>query len=246
VRDVILSGGDPLTMSTERLEYILKELHAIPHVEIIRIGSAVPIVMPMRITDELIAMLKKYQPIWLNTHCNHPKELTPEVVAAFGRLADGGIVVSNQSVLLRGVNDCPYVMKELVQRLLQARVRPYKLYQCDLSMGISHFRTSIATGMGIMEHLIGHTSGLALPQYVVDLPGGGGKVPVDGSYLINQSGRTVIFRNYAGKFFKYVEPEDTSFLGCPENCHICEERKARGLDTPIGLEKLIHSDDVTL
>jgi lysine 2,3-aminomutase len=191
-------------------------------------------------------MLKKYQPIWVNTHFNHPKELTPRAVAALEKLADGGLVVSNQSVLLRGVNDCAYIMKELCQRLLMARVRPYKLYQCDLSQGIGHFRTSVAAGLGIMEHLVGHTSGLALPQYVVDLPGGGGKVPVDPRYMISQGDRVVIFRNYAGKFFKYVEPEDGGKSQCPANCHICEERKARGLDEKIGLERLLDTDEIML
>ena len=247
VRDIVLSGGDPLTMSTDRLEYVIAQLYAIPHVEIIRLGTAVPAVMPMRITDELIAMLRKYQPIWVNTHFNHPNEITPESKAALAKLVDGGMVVSNQSVLLRGVNDCPYIIKELFQRLLQARVRPYKLYQCDLSRGIGHFRTSIACGLGIMEHLIGHTSGMALPQYVVDLPGGGGKVPVDPRYLITQSEKVSIFRNYEGQIFKYTEPEDTSFLGCPANCRICEERKARGLDQPkIGLEKLIDTEEIVM
>jgi lysine 2,3-aminomutase len=246
VRDVILSGGDPLTMSTERLEYVLAKLHAIPHVEVIRIGTATPAVMPQRITDDLVAMLKKYQPIWINTHFNHPKELTPRAVEALAKLVDGGLVVSNQNVLLRGVNDCPYIMKELFQRLMQARVRPYKMYQCDLSMGIGHFRTTVAKGIEIMEHLIGHTSGLAIPQYVVDLPGGGGKVPVDPRYMISQGERVVIFRNYAGKIFKYVEPEDYRSQ-CPTHCRICQERKARGLDAEkIGLERLLDTDEIML
>jgi lysine 2,3-aminomutase len=247
VRDIVLSGGDPLTMGNERLEYVIAQLAEIPHVEIIRLGTAVPVVMPMRITDELIQMLKKYQPIWVNTHFNHPNEITPASKTALGKLVDGGMVVSNQNVLLRGVNDCPYIIKELFQRLLQARVRPYKMYQCDLSRGIGHFRTSIACGLGIMEHLIGHTTGMAIPQYVVDLPGGGGKVPVDPRYLITQSEKIAIFRNYEGKIFKYIEPKDTSFKGCPQHCTICEDRKARGLDTPkIGLEKLMDSDQIVL
>lgn len=247
IRDIVLSGGDPLTMGNNRLEYVISRLAEIPHVEIIRLGTAVPVVMPMRITDELVSMLKKYQPIWVNTHFNHPKEITAEAKTALAKLADGGMVVSNQNVLLRGVNDCPYIIKELFQRLLEVRVRPYKMYQCDLSRGIGHFRTSIATGLGIMEHLIGHTSGMALPQYVVDLPGGGGKVPVDPRYLITQSGKTAIFRNYEGKIFKYIEPADTSFKGCPQSCTICEARKARGLDIPkVGLAKLMDTDEIVL
>lgn len=247
IRDVILSGGDPLTMSTERLEYILSALRAIPHVEIIRIGTAAPAVMPMRITDELVSMLKKYQPIWINTHFNHPKELTPQAAEALGRLVDGGIVVGNQSVLLRGVNDCPYILKELFQQLVRLRVRPYKLYQCDLSQGIGHFRTSIASGIGVMEHLIGHTSGIAIPEYVVDLPGGGGKAPVNPRYLISQGDRIAIFRNYAGKIYKYIEPENSGSDVCPKHCDICEQRKARGLDQEkIGLERLLDTDEIAL
>lgn len=247
IRDVILSGGDPLTMSTERLERVISQLHAIPHVEIIRIGTATPAVMPQRIDDELVAMLKKYPPIWINTHFNHPNELTERAKEALAKLVDGGIVVGNQSVLLKGVNDCPYIMKELFQQLVKARVRPYKLYQCDLSQGIGHFRTSVAKGIDIMEHLIGHTSGLAIPQYVVDLPGGGGKVPVDPRYMISQGERVVIFRNYQGRIFKYVEPEDQTPSGCPQNCHICEERKARGLDQEkVGLERLLDTDEIML
>ncbi len=247
IRDVILSGGDPLTMSTQRLESVISRLREIPHVEIIRIGTATPAVMPMRITDELVAMLKRYQPIWINTHFNHPKELTPEAAEALARLVDGGIVVGNQNVLLKGVNDCPYILKELFQQLVKLRVRPYKMYQCDLSQGIGHFRTSIAKGIGIMEHLIGHTSGIAIPEYVVDLPGGGGKVPVNPRYMISQGERVVLFRNYAGKIYKYVEPEDTTPSRCPENCTICQDRKMRGLDQEqIGLARLLDTDEIML
>ncbi len=173
IRDVILERWRSSNHVNREIGVYSFPVAAIPHVEIIRLGTAVPVVMPMRITDDLISMLKKYQPIWINTHFNHPKEITPQAIAALGKLVDGGFNVGNQSVLLRGVNDCAYIMKELFQQLLKARVRPYKLYQCDLSQGIGHFRTSIATGLDIMEHLIGHTSGLATPQYVVDLPGGG-------------------------------------------------------------------------
>ncbi len=157
-------------------------------------------------------------------------------------MADAGIVLGNQSVLLKGVNDCPYIMKELVQRLVQNRVRPYYLYQCDLSQGIAHFRTSIGKGIGIIEHLRGHTSGFAVPQFVVDVPGGGGKIPVNPSYVLSRNERTVIFRNYEGVIARYVEPEDTSFGGCPEKCQICDERKQRGLDLSVGLASIFDGD----
>jgi lysine 2,3-aminomutase len=244
VRDVLLSGGDAFTLSTDRLEYIVAKLSEIPHVEMVRYGTATPIVLPQRITDELVNMLKKYQPVWINVHYNHPKELTARSRQALAKLADAGFALGNQSVLMRGLNDCPYIMKELVQQLLKNRVRPYRLYQCDLSRGIAHFRTSIARGLEIMEHLIGHTTGFAAPIYTVDLPGGGGKVPVNPSYMIGQSDRVVIFRNYEGVIAKYVEPEDTGFLGCPDTCTICEDREARGLDQPkVGLEKLYSEKD---
>ena len=175
VRDVLLSGGDALMVSDAKLEYIIKRLRAIPHVEIIRIGSRTPVVCPQRITDDLCNMLKKYHPIWLNTHFNHPNEVTPESAAACARLADAGIPLGNQSVLLRGVNDCVHVMKHLVHELVKMRVRPYYIYQCDLSMGLEHFRTPVSKGIEIIEGLRGHTSGFAVPTFVVDAPGGGGK-----------------------------------------------------------------------
>ncbi len=247
VRDVLLSGGDPLTLSTDRLEYIVAKLHEIPHVEIIRYGTSIPVVMPQRVTDELLDMMKRYQPVWLNTHFNHPKEFTAESRQALARLADAGIVLGNQSVLLKGVNDCPYIIKELVQRLVQNRVRPYYLYQCDLSRGIAHFRTSVSKGIEIIEHLRGHTSGFAVPQFIVDVPGGGGKTPVGPCYVLSRNERTVVFRNYEGVIAKYVEPEDTRFGGCPEQCRICEERKQRGFDQPkVGLERLFSGEVTTL
>ena len=247
IRDVLLSGGDAFTLSTNRLEEIVARLHEIPHVEIIRYGTAIPAVLPQRINDSLVNMLKKYQPVWINTHFNHPKEITPRSREALAKLADAGFVLGNQSVLMRGLNDCPYIIKELCQRLVENRVRPYRLYQCDLSSGISHFRTSISTGIHIIEHLSGHTTGFAVPEFVVDLPGGGGKMPVNPRYMISQSDRVVIFRNYEGVIAKYVEPEDTSFLGCPETCTICEERENRGLDQPkVGLEKLFAGETLSL
>jgi lysine 2,3-aminomutase len=206
VRDVLLSGGDPFTMSDERLEEILSRLRSIKHVEIIRIGTRTPVVLPQRITPDLIRMLKKYHPLWINTHFNHPRELTPEAREACARLADAGIPLGNQSVLLKGVNDDPHLLKKLFQELLTLRVRPYYLYQCDLSPGLEHFRTPVAQGIEIMENLRGHTSGMAVPTFVVDAPGGGGKIPVGPNYVISQSRDQVILRNYEGVICAYKEP----------------------------------------
>ncbi|MFA7357717.1 MAG: lysine 2,3-aminomutase, partial [Bacteroidales bacterium] len=184
VRDVLLSGGDPFLMSDNYLDWILTELEAIPHVQVIRIGTRTQVVLPYRITDDLVNMLKKHHPIWINTHFNHPREITSSARKALARMADAGIPLGNQSVLLADVNDCPRIMKELVHRLVANRVRPYYLYQCDLSEGLSHFRTPVGKGIEIMESLIGHTSGFAVPTYVVDAPGGGGKIPVMPNYII--------------------------------------------------------------
>lgn len=192
VRDVLLSGGDALLVSDEKLEYIISRLRAIPHVEIIRIGSRTPVVLPQRITPELVNMLKKYHPIWLNTHFNHPNEVTPESKQACARLADAGIPLGNQSVLLRGVNDCTHIMKKLVHELVKMRVRPYYIYICDLSLGIGHFRTPVSKGIEIIENLRGHTSGYAVPTFVVDAPGGGGKIPVMPNYVISQAPNRVV------------------------------------------------------
>ena len=207
VRDVLLSGGDALLVSDDVLEYIIKELRSIPHVEIIRIGSRTPVVLPQRITDDLCNMLKKYHPIWLNTHFNHPKEITKETKEACEKLANVGIPLGNQSVLLRGINDCPHIMKDLVHGLVKMRVRPYYIYQCDLSMGIEHFRTKVSKGIEIIESLRGHTSGYAVPTFVVDAPGGGGKIPVMPQYLISSSSTKVVLRNYEGIITTYVEPQ---------------------------------------
>lgn len=206
VRDVLLSGGDCLLVSDERLEYIIKKLREIPHVEVIRLGSRTPVVLPQRITPELVEMLKKYHPVWLNTHFNHSKEVTPEAQQACRLLADAGIPLGNQSVLLRGVNDCVHVMKKLMHDLVKMRVRPYYIYQCDLSAGIEHFRTPVSKGIEIIEGLRGHTSGYAVPTFVVDAPGGGGKIPVMPNYLISQSPDKVILRNYEGVITTYTEP----------------------------------------
>jgi lysine 2,3-aminomutase len=227
VRDVVLSGGDALMVSDERLEYIIRRLRDIPHVEVIRIGSRTPVVCPQRITDGLVNMLKKYHPIWFNTHFNHPNEITPESKAACARLADAGVPIGNQSVLLRGVNDCVNVMKELCQRLLTIRVRPYYIYQCDLSMGLEHFRTPVSKGIEIIEGLRGHTSGLAVPTFVVDAPGGGGKISVMPGYVISQSPGKVVLRNFEGVITTYTEPLDyKSDCNC-DKC--CPEEKPEGV-----------------
>ncbi|MCL2702043.1 MAG: lysine 2,3-aminomutase [Defluviitaleaceae bacterium] len=208
IRDVVLSGGDALLLTEDRLEYIMKRLRDIPHVEIIRIGSRLPVVMPSRVTPELVGMLKKYHPVWLNTHFNHPSEITAESAEACRLIADAGIPLGNQSVLLAGVNDCAHVMKKLVHELVKIRVRPYYIYQCDLSRGLEHFRTPVAKGIEIVEALRGHTSGYAVPTYVVDAPGGGGKIPVAPQYLISQSAGKTILRNYEGVICAYTEPRD--------------------------------------
>lgn len=206
VRDVLLSGGDALLVSDERLEYIISELRKIDHVEIVRIGSRTPVVCPQRITDDLVNMLKKYHPVWLNTHFNHPNEITPESTEACRKLADAGIPLGNQSVLLRGINDSVRTMRTLVHELVKIRVRPYYIYQCDLSLGIEHFRTKVAKGIEIIEGLRGHTSGYCVPTFVVDAPGGGGKIPVMPQYLISQSPTKIALRNYEGVITTYTEP----------------------------------------
>lgn len=207
VRDVLLSGGDPLLVSDDKLEYIIKKLREIPHVEIIRIGSRTPVVMPQRITDDLVNMLKKYHPIWFNTHFNHSKEMTPEAMESLRKLADAGIPLGNQSVLMRGVNDDVQIMKDLLHHLVKNRVRPYYIYQCDLSMGIEHFRTKVSKGIEIIEGLRGHTSGYAVPTYVIDAPGGGGKTPAMPQYIISMSPTKVVLRNYEGVITTYAEPQ---------------------------------------
>jgi lysine 2,3-aminomutase len=222
VRDVLLSGGDPFLLSTDYLEWILKELRAIEHVEIIRIGTRTPVVLPYRIDEALVSMLKKYHPVWINTHFNHPREITRSSKTALAKLADAGIPLGNQSVLLAGINDCPRIIKALNHRLLMNRVRPYYLYQCDLSEGLMHFRTPVGKGIEIIEHLIGHTSGLAVPTYVIDAPGGGGKIPVMPNYLISWSTNKVILRNYEGVITTYKEPDSYQQIFCDRKCDTCQ------------------------
>ncbi|MCX7709483.1 MAG: lysine 2,3-aminomutase [Clostridia bacterium] len=241
IRDVLLSGGDALCVSDKRLDFILESLRNIRHVEVIRIGTRAPVVMPQRITPELCAVLKKHHPIWINTHFNHPKELTKESREACEMLSDAGIPLGNQSVLLRNINDCPNIMKNLVQELVKSRVRPYYLYQCDLSEGIEHFRTPVSRGVEIIEMLRGHTSGFAVPTFVVDAPGGGGKIPVSPQYLISQSPDKIILRNFEGVICTYTEPENKAH-SC-QNCGLCSKYKSQ---ESRGLEKLFQGEKMCL
>jgi lysine 2,3-aminomutase len=209
VRDVILSGGDPLVLSNEKLEWILKSVREIPHIEIIRIGSKVPCILPQRITQELCDMLKKYHPLYINTHFNHPRELTPESKKACEMLANAGIPIGNQTVLLKGVNDDPETMKKLVQGLLKMRVRPYYIYQADITKGTDHFRTRVEKGLEIIKALRGFTSGLAVPHFVIDSPGGGGKIPLLPHYIQEINDKEVIMRNYRGDVYRYPQTPKT-------------------------------------
>ena len=218
IRDVILSGGDPMMLSDRRLEYIFQRLRAIPHIEIIRIGSRITSHLPERITPEFCEMVRKYHPVYMNTHFNHPSELTPASVAALGRLADAGVPLGCQTVLLRGVNDDPQIMKELMQKLLKARVRPYYIYMADQVAGGEHFRTQVEKGLEIVKALRGWTSGLAVPHFVIDSPGGGGKVPLLPEYVEEINEDEVIFRNYEGKRFVYKQPrQPVTVSGCGED-----------------------------
>jgi lysine 2,3-aminomutase len=220
VRDVLLSGGDPLILPQNVLESILKRIREIPHVEVIRIGTRVPVYLPMRIDAELVQMLSKYHPLWMNIHFNHPKEITPEVKRALSLLANAGIPLGSQTVLLAGINDCPQTMKQLFHQLVKSRVRPYYLYQCDQVPGSSHFRTSISAGVEIIESLRGHTSGFAIPTFVIDAPEGGGKVPIFPQYLISNSDRTAVVRNYEGLITAYHQP--AGYIGHDSsNCPAC-------------------------
>jgi lysine 2,3-aminomutase len=210
IRDVILSGGDPLMLTDFLLERVLKGLRAIPHVEIIRLGTKMPCVLPQRITPKLCRMIKKYHPIYVNTHFNHPWECTPEAKRACEMLADAGVPVGNQAVLMKGVNDDAAVMLELVRKLLAMRVRPYYLYQADITKGTDYFRTPVSKGLEIMDKLRGHTSGLAIPAYVIDAPGGGGKIPILPQYVIGRAGHQIILRNYKNEIFTYPDVEEKS------------------------------------
>lgn len=208
IRDVLLSGGDPLVLAPKILDEILNRLRGIPHIEIVRIGSRVPVFLPMRITDELTDILKKYHPLWINIHVNHPNEITAELAEACDRMSMAGIPLGNQSVLLAGVNDNVHIQRQLVQDLVRIRVRPYYLYQCDLVEGAGHFRTPVAKGIEIIEGLRGHTSGYAVPVFIIDAPGGGGKIPVGPNYQLSMSDHKIILRNFEGFITTYEEPLD--------------------------------------
>lgn len=249
IRDVLLSGGDPFLLSDTQLDWILTELENIDHVEVVRIGTRTPVVMPYRITDNLVSMLKTHHPLWINTHFNHPRELTQSARTSLAMLANAGIPLGNQSVLLAGINDCPRIMRALVHKLVANRVRPYYLYQCDLSEGLSHFRTPVGKGIQILESLIGHTSGFCVPTYVIDAPGGGGKIPVMPNYLISWSTNKVVLRNYEGVITTYKEPDSYEPIFCDRECESCDLQL--GLDDAdesrsVGIEKLLCDHDKTI
>ena len=206
IRDVVISGGDPLSNSDDRLEYILSRLRAMDHIEVFRLGTRNLVTLPQRVTDDFVKMLKKYQPVFVHTHFNHPKECTQEAFDACARIADAGCVINNQMVLLKGVNDKPEIVKELNHKLLMMRVRPYYIFQCDMSQGISHFRTPVEVGLNIIEKLRGWTSGMAVPHYVIDAPGGGGKIPILPNYVVKHEGKKWVLRNFKGDKFEYNEP----------------------------------------
>jgi lysine 2,3-aminomutase len=235
VRDVLISGGDGLTLAPKLLESVIRGLREIPHIEIIRIGTRVPVFLPQRVDDELCEMLAKYHPLWMNLHFNHPNEITPEVSRAVDKLTRAGIPIGNQSVLLAGVNDCVHIQRALVHQLVENRIRPYYLYQCDLVEGSGHFRTPVGKGLEIIEGLRGHTSGYAVPTYVIDAPGGGGKIPVMPNYLISYSDHKVVLRNYEGYITTYEEPEHYEKHN-QATCRYCQhERPEPGQSGVLGL-----------
>ena len=251
VRDVLLSGGDPFLLSNDYLDWILSELDKIEHVEVVRIGTRTPVVLPYRITDDLVEMLKKHQPLWINTHFNHPREMTKSARQSLKKMADAGFPLGNQSVLLAGVNDCPRIITDLCHKLVENRVRPYYLYQCDLSEGLSHFRTPVGKGIEIMESMIGHTSGFARPTYVVDAPGGGGKIPLMPNYVISWSTNKVILRNYEGVITSYKEPDSYKEYFCDRDCENCDlYLKLEGADEEraIGIARILadHDENISL
>ncbi len=241
VRDVLLSGGDPLVLAPKILEEILGRLRDIPHIEIIRIGTRVPVFLPMRVTQELCDTLQKYHPLWMNIHVNHPNEISVELEQATDRLTRAGIQLGNQSVLLAGINDCIHIQRDLVQKLVRIRVRPYYLYQCDLVEGAGHFRTPVAKGIEIMEGLRGHTSGYAVPQYVIDAPGGGGKIPVMPNYLISMSDHKAIVRNYEGYITTYEEPTIYK-VHDPATCKYCQNKRPESGQS--GVSGLLDGEDM--
>ncbi len=243
IRDVLLSGGDPLTLPPKVLDNLLARLRNIPHIEIVRIGSRVPVFMPQRVTDELCSTLHKYHPLWMNIHVNHPNEITPELRRACAMLADAGVPLGNQSVLLAGVNDCIHIQRKLVHELVKMRVRPYYLYQCDLVEGAGHFRTPVAKGIEIIEGLRGHTSGYAVPHYIIDAPGGGGKVPIMPNYLLSMSDERVVLRNFEGYITTYEQPTSGTYTPHDsKNCKYCQsKRPERGQE---GLTQLLDGEQL--
>jgi lysine 2,3-aminomutase len=241
VRDVLLSGGDPLVLAPKLLDELLGRLREIPHIEIIRIGSRVPVFLPMRITQEFCDTLAKYHPVWMNIHVNHPNEISLELAEACDRLTRAGIPLGNQSVLLAGVNDCVHIQRQLVHDLVRIRVRPYYLYQCDLVDGAGHFRTPVAKGIEIIEGLRGHTSGYAVPTYVVDAPGGGGKIPVQPNYLISMSDHKIVLRNFEGYITTYEEPVNYTPHD-PKTCPYCQSRRPEPGQT--GITGLLDGDEM--
>ncbi|WP_369696014.1 lysine 2,3-aminomutase [Seleniivibrio woodruffii] len=246
VRDVLISGGDPLMLSDSRLKWLLDRISSIPHVEIVRIGTRMPVVLPYRVTDRLAEIFSGYDNLWINTHFNHPREITESAVTAIKKLTRAGIPLGNQTVLLAGVNDCPMIMRALMHKLVRNRVRPYYIYQCDLSEGLSHFRTPVSKGIEIIEILRGHTSGLAVPTYVIDAPGGGGKIPVSPNYLVSWSANKVILRNYEGIICTYKEPDKYKPVYCDRNCTDCNlQFNTEGTEClpPVGIEKLMADYD---
>jgi lysine 2,3-aminomutase len=252
VRDVLISGGDPFLLSDELIKWILDQLSSIKHVEVIRIGTRTPVVLPYRITDELIKILGQYDNLWLNTHFNHPREITGDSKQALKKLSGVGIPLGNQTVLLNGINDCSRIIKKLCHLLVKNRVRPYYLYQCDLSEGLDHFRTSVGKGIEIMENLQGHTSGFAVPTYVIDAPGGGGKIPVMPNYLVSWSTDKVVLRNYEGVITTYTMPQGYKSLHCEIECEKCKlqfsQDKNENMESMIGISKLLcdHEDAITI
>jgi lysine 2,3-aminomutase len=243
IRDVLLSGGDGLLVNDRILEYIIKSLREIEHVEIIRIGTRAPVVFPQRITEDLCNILKKYHPIWLNTHFNHSLEVTPEAKKACEMLANAGVPVGNQSVILAGINDSVRIMKKLMHDMVMIRVRPYYIYQCDLSEGIGHFRAPISKGLEIMEGLRGHTSGYAVPTFVVDAPGGGGKIPVAPNYIISQSADKTILRNFEGVITSYPEPE--GYVAGKADSYF-DEVYGQKTETSVGISAIMDNSEFNL
>ena len=246
VHDVLI--GDPLMLSDERLDWILTQLDEIEHVDVVRIGSRMPCVLPYRITDDLVNMLRKHHPIWLNTHFNHPREITTSAKQALRKLADAGIPLGNQTVLLAGVNDCPRLIRTLNRKLIKNRVRPYYIYQCDLSEGLTHFRTPVGKGIEIIESLRGHTSGFSVPTYVVDAPGGGGKIPVMPNYIVSWGTNKVILRNYEGVITTYHEPECYKATECDRNCAECTLMLKEGdaEEKAVGVQRLLENETGSL